>query len=120
METKIRNSPTTSNNPRPRKTRATAPSYTAQEKAQAILAVWTEVLKSAEVCRQMKVNWITFQQWQDRAMYAITMPEWRGGRGGAHAAAAPAEAAEGVSTFDAFSKPVSDAATTTTVQVTSD
>ena len=32
-------------------------------------------------------------QWQDRAMYAITMPEWRGGgRGGAHAAAAPAEA----------------------------
>ena len=26
-------------------------------------------------------------QWQDRAMYAITMPEWRGGgRGGAHAA----------------------------------
>lgn len=30
--------------------------------------------------------------WQDRAMYAITMPEWRGGgRGGAHAAAAPAE-----------------------------
>lgn len=33
-------------------------------------------------------------QWQDRAMYAITMPEWRGGgRGGVHAAAAPAEAA---------------------------
>ena len=64
-------------------------------------------------------------QWQDRAMYAITMPEWRGGgRGGAHAAGAhPAEtasgteaasgadaaggteAAIGVSTFDAFSKP---------------
>ena len=76
-------------------------------------------------------------QWQDRAMYAITMPEWRGGgRGGAHAAAAHArggrlcrgrgrdqaadaadgaEAAVGVSTFDAFSKPApstSDAAPT--------
>ena len=71
-------------------------------------------------------------QWQDRAMYAITMPEWRGGgRGGAHAAGAhpaeaeaaggaeatgSAEAAVGVSTFDAFSKPApstSDAAPTT-------
>jgi RimJ/RimL family protein N-acetyltransferase len=72
-------------------------------------------------------------QWQDRAMYAITMPEWRGGgRGGAHAAGAhvaeaavgaeaagsaetagAAETAVGVSTFDAFSKPTpstSDAA----------
>ncbi|WP_194895964.1 GNAT family N-acetyltransferase [Catenulispora pinisilvae] len=33
-------------------------------------------------------------QWQDRAMYAITMPEWRGGRGGAHAAAGAQPAAE--------------------------
>ncbi|MBS2536633.1 GNAT family N-acetyltransferase [Catenulispora sp. NF23] len=32
-------------------------------------------------------------QWQDRAMYAITMPEWRGGRGGAHAAAGTQPAA---------------------------
>ena len=64
-------------------------------------------------------------QWQDRAMYAITMPEWRGGgRGGAHAAGAagdagaagtaaeaaaeapaPAEAAEAADGFDAFNKP---------------
>ena len=54
-------------------------------------------------------------QWQDRAMYAITMPEWRGGgRGGAHAAgtaaagavgAAAAETAESGDGFDAFSKP---------------
>lgn len=46
-------------------------------------------------------------QWQDRAMYAITMPEWRGGRGGAHAAGTrggadevAAEAAETVETAD--------------------
>ncbi|WP_194916050.1 GNAT family N-acetyltransferase [Catenulispora rubra] len=70
--------------------------------------------------------------WQDRAMYAITMPEWRGGgRGGAHAAgaagdagaagaagtaaeaaagtpgeaAASADAADAPEGFDAFSKP---------------
>ncbi|MEY9856694.1 RimJ/RimL family protein N-acetyltransferase [Catenulispora sp. GAS73] len=81
--------------------------------------------------------------WQDRAMYAITMPEWRGGgRGGAHAAgaagaagdagaaeaasgvpaeaAAPGEAADAVEGFDAFSKPaagggVGGAPTPTTV-----
>jgi hypothetical protein len=46
-------------------------------------------------------------QWQDRAMYAITMPEWRGGRGGAHAAGARggadefSEAAEGAESSDA-------------------
>ena len=40
----------------------------AEEKAQAILAVWTERTKPAEVCRQLGINWITFQQWQDRAM----------------------------------------------------
>jgi len=38
------------------------------EKAQAVLAVWTEKCKPAEVCRQLKINWITFQQWQQRAM----------------------------------------------------
>jgi RimJ/RimL family protein N-acetyltransferase len=62
-------------------------------------------------------------QWQDRAMYAITMPEWRGGgRGGAHAAGAhtaetaagaeatgSAETAVGVIKFDAFSKPTPSA-----------
>lgn len=57
--------------------------------------------------------------WQDRAMYAITMPEWRGGgRGGAHAAGAAggADAAAAPGAFDAFSKPApsaSDAAATT-------
>lgn len=35
---------------------------------QAVLAVWTERCKAVEVCRQMEVNWVTFQQWQSRAM----------------------------------------------------
>ena len=86
METKTRNSSTTSNNPRPRKARQPAPTYSAQEKAQAILTVWTERRKPAEICRQMKVTWITFQQWQDRAMEGMLQalePRTNLARGGA-------------------------------------
>jgi transposase-like protein len=58
----------TSSSPKVKRPRIAPPAYSAQEKAQAILAVWTERCKPAEVCRQMKVNWITFNQWQQRAM----------------------------------------------------
>jgi transposase-like protein len=68
METKAKNSPMTSSSPKPKKTRPPSHSYSAQEKAQAILAVWTERCKPAEVCRQMNVNWMTFNHWQQRAM----------------------------------------------------
>ncbi len=68
METKTRNSPTTSSSPKPKKPRPPSHSYSAQDKAQAILAVWTERCKPAEVCREMNVNWITFNHWQQRAM----------------------------------------------------
>ena len=68
METKTKNSSTTSNTPKAKRPRPPSHLYSAQEKAQAILAVWTERCKPAEVCRQMQVNWITFNQWQQRAM----------------------------------------------------
>ncbi len=58
----------TSNSPPPRKPRLQSPSYSAQEKAQAVLSVWTERCKAAELCRQLKINWLTFDQWQQRAM----------------------------------------------------
>jgi hypothetical protein len=38
------------------------------DKAQAVLAVWTDRCKPAEVCRQLQTNWITFNHWQTRAM----------------------------------------------------
>jgi len=53
---------------RMRRKRTPAPNYNALEKAQAVLAVWTERFKPAQVCRQMNVNWITFNHWQQRAM----------------------------------------------------
>ncbi len=52
----------------PRRKRQPSPQYSAQDKAQAILAVWTDRIKPVEVCRQMHINWVTFQQWQSRAM----------------------------------------------------
>ena len=68
MEIKTKNSSTTSNSPKPKKPRIPSATFSAQEKAQAILAVWTERCKPVEVCRQMNVPWITFKQWQERAM----------------------------------------------------
>jgi transposase-like protein len=48
--------------------RTIPPNYSAQEKAQAVLSVWTERASASEVCRQLDLNWITLQQWQERAM----------------------------------------------------
>ena len=64
METKTKNSSTTSNTIK----RRAAPSFSATEKAQAVLAVWTDRCKAAEVCRQLQIKFMTFQHWQRRAM----------------------------------------------------
>jgi transposase-like protein len=66
METKTKNSSTTSKPTRTR--RPPANPFSATEKAQAVLAVWTDRCKAAEVCRQLQINWMTFQHWQRRAM----------------------------------------------------
>src|SRR5438046_1047017 len=51
-----------------RQARRPASSYSAPEKAQAVLAVWTERARAADICRQLSINPISFQQWQERAM----------------------------------------------------
>ena len=53
---------------RPRSVNSPSQQVSAADKAQAVLAVWTERARPAEVCRQLGVNPITFSQWQDRAM----------------------------------------------------
>ena len=53
---------------RPRSTQSPSHNVSAADKAQAVLAVWTERARPADVCRQLGVNPITFSQWQDRAM----------------------------------------------------
>ena len=52
----------------PRRRPPPKPTISAIDKAQAVLAVWTERCKPAEVCRQLQVNWMTFHHWQSRAM----------------------------------------------------
>ena len=42
--------------------------YGAMEKCQAVLAVWTERRKPAEICRELQVPWMVLAQWQKRAM----------------------------------------------------
>lgn len=33
-----------------------------------MLAAWTERVNQSEICRQMQINYVTFQNWQKRAM----------------------------------------------------
>lgn len=53
---------------RPRRSRGTPSPHSAAEKVQAVLAIWTDRVKTAEVMRMMEVSYITLQQWQERAM----------------------------------------------------
>ena len=54
--------------PTPRRRPSPKPPVSAIDKAQAVLAVWTDRCKPAEVCRQLQINWITFNHWQTRAL----------------------------------------------------
>jgi transposase-like protein len=68
METKIKNSVMISNSPNPKARRRSLPNYSAQQKAQAILRVWTERCNTSKICQELAINWTTFEQWQQRAM----------------------------------------------------
>ena len=66
MNNPPKNSPTTS--PSPKRKRSPSPALSVQDKAQAVLAVWTERCQPAQVCRQLGVRYLTLHQWQHRAM----------------------------------------------------
>ena len=36
-----------------------------------MLAAWTEKVSQSEICRQMQINYVTFQHWQERAMDGV-------------------------------------------------
>jgi len=42
--------------------------YGAMEKCRAVLSVWTERRKPAEVCRELSIPWMLLSNWQKRAM----------------------------------------------------
>ena len=43
-------------------------SYGAMEKCRAVLSIWTERRRPAEICRELSVPWMVLSQWQKRAM----------------------------------------------------
>lgn len=49
-------------------TRRPTKSFSPEQKAQAVLAAWTEKVSQTEICRQLQINYVTFQHWQERAM----------------------------------------------------
>jgi transposase-like protein len=57
-------------NGKARKKKAPRPprTYTALEKCQAVLAVWTERRTVAEICRELSITWTHLNQWQDKAL----------------------------------------------------
>lgn len=42
--------------------------YTAEEKCRAVLSIWSERRKPAEICREYEIAWAVVSQWQNRAM----------------------------------------------------
>ncbi len=65
---------TAAEKPKRKRTPSVASSHTASEKAQAVLAIWTERVKTAQVMKTLQVPYITLQQWQERAMEECCRP----------------------------------------------
>ena len=42
--------------------------HTAMDKCRAVLSVWSERRKPAEVCRELSIQWAILEHWQNRAM----------------------------------------------------
>ena len=55
-------------NSEPKRKRNPSPVFSAMEKCQAVLSIWTERAKPADIFREMKINWMHLKHWQDRAM----------------------------------------------------
>ena len=45
--------------------------HSAKEKAEAVLAWWTERRRPSEICRDLKITGTLLSQWQERAMEGI-------------------------------------------------
>ena len=50
---------------RPIKTRR---QFTGMEKARAVLSIWAERRKPAEICQEMDIRWAHLNNWQNRAL----------------------------------------------------
>lgn len=48
--------------------RGTRLQLSAQEKCQAVLTLWTEKARPSDLCRELKVNYMVLNHWQERAL----------------------------------------------------
>jgi transposase-like protein len=70
------NKPTTksqpqSKSPRRRKTTRQHRRFSAKEKVQAVLSVWTERRKPSHLCKEMGITWQQLSSWQDKGLTAM-------------------------------------------------
>ncbi len=54
-----------------KKSRRTRRSYSAGEKAAAVLAVWSGRRRTARVCRELSLNWGILRSWEQRAILGM-------------------------------------------------
>jgi hypothetical protein len=48
--------------------RTQSPHYSAMDRCKAVLSIWSEKRKPAEVCREYRIKWVVLSQWQDRSL----------------------------------------------------
>jgi transposase-like protein len=42
--------------------------YSAEERVQAVLSVWSERRRPSEICKELSIKWAVLNHWQDRAL----------------------------------------------------
>ncbi len=50
------------------RSRSQSKEYNAAQRAEAVLKIWAERQKPAEICREMRITWTILNQWEKRAM----------------------------------------------------
>jgi transposase-like protein len=51
--------------------RKKSPRHDAKTKCEAVLSVWSERRRPAEICRELGINWAVLSAWQNRALEGI-------------------------------------------------
>lgn len=53
---------------KPARKRGARIQYSANQKCQAVLSLWTEKSRPTDLCREMKINYMVLNHWQERAL----------------------------------------------------
>ena len=67
---KVKQAKPASNSPKPPKKQERRV-FSAEEKCEAVLSLWSERRKPSEICRELGIQWANLNQWQDKALSAM-------------------------------------------------